>query len=342
MNMKHTTTLLAAAATLAMLAFAGAPAYATDDTAAQVNQSITQNQSQTGDILWVNLQFDQDQNAATIQDNACTNATGNVGANVTAGNGNQQANVALIDAHSPTYNFSGNYTQATSGEGLVLSGVDNASIGAKAFEFASGDVNANVAAGVWNQQGNAMFVAADDTLGTQTIYAKQDDDVTGCAVCGLNNAHFTGNAFNHSSGSINANVASGDLNKQLNMMTIAANGGNSNVSMTQSSFAHLYLVAGLNTALIDSNAFDHATGNVNANLASGTGNEQMNRSNIDNSNTGDTTTIDQDLGFTFDCISGGNVANIAQNAFANAAGQIGVNTTAGYENQQANALSVSH
>ncbi len=103
------------------------------------------------------------------------------------------------------------------------------------------------------------------------------------------------------------------------------------------------MVDGLNTALINDNAFNHATGNINANVASGTGNEQMNRSNVTVCECGgDTTTIDQSLGFTFDDISGGNVANIAGNAFQNASGQIGVNNAAGYENQQANGLSVSH
>ncbi len=344
--MKRFSTLLAAAATLGLFSSVAAPAFAQQAPPAQVNQTIDQESNQTGNqnyIPGVNIQLDQDSNAANIQDSAFMNASGNIGANVTAGNGNQQANVALLDRQSPTYNFSGDYTQVGSGQGLILSGLEQASIGANAFAFASGDVNANVAAGVWNQQGNAMFVAADDTLKGQTIDMFQGDFFSGCAVCGLNNAHITGHAFDHSTGSINANVASGDLNKQLNVMTISYNGGNQNVTMDQDSFAHLYLVDGLNTALINDNAFAHATGNINANVASGTGNEQMNRSNIDGSdNTGDTTTIDQSMGDAFDVISGGNVANIAQNAFANASGQIGVNVGAGYANQQANALSVSH
>ncbi len=230
MNMTRIKNILAAAAAFGLLSAVAAPAFAQT---AQVNQTIDQEQNQNGDFFGVNLQFDQDQNQANIQDNAFTNASGNVGANVTSGNGNQQANIALIDKASPTYNFSGSYSQETSGEGLVLSGVDHASVTAAAFEYASGDVNANVAAGVWNQQGNAMFVAGDDTLKGQTINMSQGDYVTGCAVCGLNTANINAHAFDHASGSVNVNVASGDINKQLNSMAISADGGNQNITMDQ-------------------------------------------------------------------------------------------------------------
>jgi hypothetical protein len=334
--MKRIKTILAAAATLALISALAAPAYADP---VQVNQTIQQQQG--GREL--NLQIDSDGNNANIQDSAFMNATGNVGANVSAGDGNQQSNVALIDRQSPTYNFSGDYEQGIVAEGSIVSGLEHASISGNAFEYASGDVNANVASGLWNQQGNAMFVAADDTLKGQTVGMTQDNTISGCAVCGLNNAHVNGNAFDHSTGSVNANVAAGDMNQQLNSMAITADSGKQNVDMEQVSLMHLYLVDGLNDAIINDNAFSHATGNLGVNVASGAGNQQENRSNIDNGDDqGDTTTIGQFGGASFTMISGGNVANIAGNAFENASGQIGVNDTAGYANQQANALSVSH
>lgn len=335
--MKRINTILSAATAVALLASFAAPAYAAAP--AQVNQTI--HQAQAGDSL--NLQIDQDGNNANIQDSAFMNATGNVGANVTAGDGNQQSNVAVVDAQSPTYNFSGDYRQLVAGQGSIVSGLEHASIAGNAFDYASGDVDANVASGMWNQQGNAMFVAADDTLQGQTIDMYQVNAITGCAVCGLNNAHVAGHAFDHSTGSVNANVSAGDLNQQLNSMTISYNGGNQNVDMEQATVLNLYLVDGLNSAIIDDNAFNHATGNVNVNVAAGTGDQQENRSNVTTCECGsDTTTIGQIGAASFNLISGGNVANIAGNAFENASGQIGVNDTAGYANQQANAMSVSH
>lgn len=338
--MKNINRIPALAAALALLA-SSAPLFA-QAAAEPVNQTISQTQSGTGPFVGVNLQIAQLGNQANIQDNAFANASGNVGANVSAGNGNQQANVALVDAHSPAYVFSGDYEQSTSGEGTLFSGLEHASISGSAFAYSSGQVSANVAAGTWNQQGNAAMVAADDILNGTTVTMKQTDAFTGCGTCGLNSANVSGNAFDHSSGSIQANVAAGDLNHQLNQMMIEAGSTGDNTSMSQVSFAHLFVVNGLNTALITDSAFDHATGNIGVNVASGTGNMQMNSTDVEGWNAGGTVGIDQQNGLSLDVISGLNVANLAGNAFQNASGQIGVNTAAGYVNQQANALSVSH
>jgi hypothetical protein len=101
--------------------------------------------------------------------------------------------------------------------------------------------------------------------------------------------------------------------------------------------------SGHQLALIDDNAFNHATGNLGVNVTAGNGNQQLNRMEVLtlDSNGSNTSAIDQEQnGSTSFTNSDDNVANIAQNAFANASGNIGVNLAAGNGNQQANIMTV--
>ncbi len=344
--MTHFAKGLAVAAAIVLMASAAKPAFAQTQPADQ-----TINQSQSGDgknPFGVNLQFAQHGNASDIDTSAFQNASGNVGVNLTAGNGNQQVNVALVDAHSPTYAFSGDYEQFSGGEGTIVSGAEQASITDQAFEYANGQIGANVASGIWNQQGNAVFVVADDTLSSDNVTMKQTDVFTGCAVCGLNipfigpgGANVSGHAFDHASGDVEVNVAAGDINHQLNSLTVAYGGGDENVTMQQGAFGHLYLVSGLNAGVIQNNAFAHANGNIEVNVASGSSNQQMNHTHVQTCGCeGGSQTIGQEDDASFTHISGLNFSVITDNAFQNASGQIGVNTAGGDLNQQANALSV--
>ena len=172
--MKNIAKGFAAAAALTLVMAAAVPAYAGTQPA---NQTIDQNQDGFGGNgpFGVNLAFFQFGNEATIDTSAFENASGNINANVTAGNGNQQVNLALVDAHSPTYAFSGDYEQVAAFEGTVFSGAEKATITDNAFAYAAGQMGVNVASGIWNQQGNAAFIVKDDTLSGATVYMSQTD-----------------------------------------------------------------------------------------------------------------------------------------------------------------------
>jgi|SRR5579884_1014876 len=344
--MKNLAKGLAIAAALTFVTAAAMPAYAGTSAA---NQTINQQAgAPDGGPFGVNLQTLQYGNAADIETSAFQNASGNIGVNVSAGNFNQQANLAHVDANSPTYAFSGDYEQSSEFEGTFISGAEHASITDQAFQYAAGEIGANVAAGIWNQQGNAAFIVADDTLSKDNVYMSQTDAFTGCAVCGLNipflsnfGASASGHAFDHASGDIGANIAAGDINHQLNSLTVAYGGGNENVTMEQTGLGHLYLISGLNQGIVEDNAFAHASGNIGLNIAAGSSNEQMNHAHVQSCGCeGGSQTIDQDNDASLTYISGYNFADITGNAFQNASGQIGVNVAGGDVNQQANALSV--
>jgi hypothetical protein len=345
------TKLLAAASALALTCSICAPALADSTSTQAANQTINQSQYGLGNgPFGVNLSLFDFGNQASIDTNAFENASGNIGVNLSAGNGNQQANVALVDTNSPTYAFSGDYEQSVLGEGTIVSGAESSAITDHAFDYASGRIAVNAAAGVWNQQGNAAFIVADDTLGKDNVYMSQSDAFTGCLACGLNTpivgdlgASISGHAFDHSSGAIAANVAAGDINHQLNTLTVAYGGSNENATLDQSAFGHLYLLAGLNGAQIEDNAFSHASGNIEANVAAGSSNEQMNYTHVQSCGCeGGKTTIGQSDDLSLEVISGGNFADLTGNAFQNASGQIGANVAGGDVNQQANSLSVFH
>ncbi len=173
-------------------------------------------------------------NTADVQDFAFQNASGNIGANVAAGNGNQQQNNAFIDYEDPTFAFSGNYTQDTHNTDYSGSTGQYASITAHAFEYATGNVNTNVAAGNGNQQSNSSFLVADDSLSSEIISGEQTSGDNTCDNCDGQQAYINGHAFDHSSGDVGANVASGNANQQLNSMTIASTNAAQNNSFEQS------------------------------------------------------------------------------------------------------------
>jgi hypothetical protein len=128
-------------------------------------------------------------------------------------------------------------------------------------------------------------------------------------------------------------------------MTIASSNAAQNNSFSQFSGdlgSNEWDSSGHQLALINDNAFAHATGNLGINVAAGNGNQQLNRAEIltDDSNGANSSTIVQFQSGASFSDSDDNTANIAQNAFANASGNIGVNVAAGNGNQQANLLTV--
>jgi len=261
--------IIAASASFAFIAAMCGPAFAT----APVNQTVGQINVLSGNGGGGN-------NTAAAVDNAFQHATGNIGANIAAGDSNQQANSAFIDGGSPTYAYTGNFSQVTLGAASVFSGGNKATVQNYAFQHASGNVGANIASGAQNMQNNALAVLENSTSVKDTV--DQGQAFTISFASGGNNAEVMDDAFQHASGNIGLNLASGSLNQQSNSAVVtlsaAPDADLSGVSSTigQLSAVTVNILSGGNNADVRNNAFQHASGNIGANVASGIGNQQAN------------------------------------------------------------------
>jgi len=119
-------------------------------------------------------------NSATVSGNALSNASGNIGLNVTAGDNNQQANAAAFSAADASFVFGSSdaevfATQAAVGNRTNYLGNTNAaSISGNALTNASGNIGANVSAGNNNQQKNDLAASvAVARMATATVQANQ-------------------------------------------------------------------------------------------------------------------------------------------------------------------------
>jgi hypothetical protein len=193
-------------------------------------------------------------NNSSISGNAGEKSSGNVGANVAAGDDNVQANAAALSASSAasTSGMGGDWNgggssagemadaeafadQSAAFNGTANFGTSNsASIGGNAFENASGNIGVNVASGDDNEQLNGLAAATTDdnvyaTATTSTDQGSSDNHTLNTSsreFCGIelmsNNASLSGNAFEGASGNIGVNVAAGSGNLQANTLSMAA------------------------------------------------------------------------------------------------------------------------
>jgi hypothetical protein len=174
--------------------------------------------------------------AADLNGNALQGAQGNIGVNVGAGVGNEQANdaalsavdagkvfaTAMVDSHQ----FSA-YQYAESG---TIDTNYNASLDGSALANARGNIGVNVVAGVGNVQGNAM-AGSVNTSGRYAIATSASDQLVGANELNSDSSFFAdldvyatlgGNALSGAQGNIGVNVASGVGNAQHNGLAIAS------------------------------------------------------------------------------------------------------------------------
>ncbi|ALM51633.1 hypothetical protein [Halomonas huangheensis] len=109
-------------------------------------------------------------NNATVNGNALRGAAGNIGANVAAGDNNQQANDAALassDASTVFGQASSFSAQSASNNMHYTSGSpNNATLGGNALRGASGNIGVNVAAGMGNAQHNSLAAAVNTASGS--------------------------------------------------------------------------------------------------------------------------------------------------------------------------------
>lgn len=195
-------------------------------------------------------------NNSSISGSVGQGSSGNVGANVAAGDNNSQSNAAALSAsvsgsstgNQPSDDWTGGGGSKSGSAGemadaeafadqsvafntTVNLGTDNnASVSGSAFQGASGNIGVNVASGDDNEQLNGLAAATTDdnvyaTATATTDQQSQNNKTFNGPFCDentSNNASLSGSAFQGASGNIGVNVAAGSGNLQANTLSMAA------------------------------------------------------------------------------------------------------------------------
>ncbi len=215
---------------------------------------------------------------AAIEDYAFAGASGNVGANVASGNANQQSNAAFVGTNGEGMVVISGTSQSNGGNHVWESEHNHASVHDNAFNMASGNIGANVAAGNGNQQANSLYLNTASTENVAIAVAFQRNGGNHVMDSGRQRAGIYDHAFGGASGNIGVNVAAGNLNQQSNAAVVLTdtNLATAGAGAAQSTGGSCYSYDGHNRASIEDNAFNGATGNIGANVASGNANQQSN------------------------------------------------------------------
>ncbi len=356
-----------------------------------VNSSIASNQNAGPLGGSISIGGDDD---AFLTNHVLQNASGNVNVNVAAGADNMQANnlgyaynnaghfaTSAIDNDQGTEGLYGNSARLS----LTMWSNNNAYLNDKVLQNATGNVGANVAAGEWNEQANNLSIAAaagpvaSTTTATAAIADNQASNMAfylpSVAINELGDmtASLSNHVLQNASGNVGVNVASGVQNVQANNTAIALGWGTGNGDMDadntggpataiitgeQSSGPYsLAIDAGSsNAASVTNHVLQNATGNIGANVASGTQNMQSNvlayAFNQAGSNASALSHVSQvsmgaiaaNVPVSFYCLGNlpvTNAATVSDHVLQNASGNIGLNVAAGEANMQRNTLSIA-
>ena len=315
---------------------------------------------------------------ASLSNHVLQNASGNIGANIAAGEQNMQANnlaVAFNQGGVDAYAGAGS-RQGASLMGAFTMGADNdATLSNHVLQNASGNIGVNVAAGEQNMQENSLSVAtayavypSSPTATTGSSEAQVANSQNGGVIAGSlnigsdNDAALSNHVLQNASGNISVNAAAGTQNMQADNVAVAMNMSTRSGGMANSSIANnqnagpmggslsLY---GDDDAYITHHVLQNAAGNVNVNVAAGADNMQANGLAATDNNAGKlaTAAIDNDQGtegyfgnsarlsFTR---WGSNNAYLNDQVLQNASGNVGANVAAGAWNEQANNLSMAY
>lgn len=377
---------------VAAMGFAAAPAVFAANVSASASNS--QQISGPGTVYQGNGEHDPVPVTVTttVAGNAFKNASGNVATNVASGASNNQANSTVVAdtnanggvtaSANSTQSISGGLTIATAPDVSAGSGseavkplvTNSATVGGNAFHGANGIVSASVASGIANEQSNATAAAqvtgtegptTESAHTTQTIGA--DNSITTLNTNDQDTSTLGGNAFEGTSGVVNANLAAGDADQQANATAAVdsaegnATTSSANISQVANHIASLTPVVNgepgkdENSEAASStqggNAFEKAHGAIAVNQASGNGNQQANTlsvaagagvvnagANVTQSMTSnDVSAVDAETATT----PYGLTTTVGGNAFQNASGNIGDNVATGEANQQGNSTSLT-
>jgi hypothetical protein len=195
--------------------------------------------------------------------------------------------------------------QATLANGSFGDGDNDASASGNALRGATGNIGANIAAGVGNAQANDAALSAVDgraVFGSALVFNSQataanfsTDLPSGPQDQLFNDASVEDNVLRDATGNIGLNVAAGAGNAQTNAMAASVN-SSGNLSKAAADSEQLTLFNSLlascdldNTASLGDNALRAALGNIGANIAAGVGNAQHNGLSISSASCGNCT-----------------------------------------------------
>ncbi len=326
-------------------------------------------------------------NSATLSDDVLQSSHGNIGVNVAAGVQNMQGNTLAVSAATPVYPDPPTPTAASSRAhvtnhqaGGMMSGgsatsgtVNNASITDNVLQNASGNIDANVAAGAQNMQSNAMALASNVASATHgaassTIHDSQRSGPgASFSLIGYDHASVTDNVLQNASGNIGLNVASGIDNLQANDLALAYDSAGTVAKAVidtdqggqeRWSVPPRFSLAGLwyNGAMVAGNVMQFVTGNVGLNVAAGDFNTQSNALAISTAAATESSTThasaliaDSQRSNGAWCwipsIAGGfytaNDAGLSANVLQDASGNINANAAAGLQNTQDNNTAIA-
>jgi hypothetical protein len=284
-------------------------------------------------------------NSATVDGNAMSNVSGNIGLNVAAGETNQQANAAALATSDASFLFGSVdaeivAVQAVYDNDILYQGNTNiASITGDAFSNASGNVGVNITSGNSNQQKNDLAISVGVArMSTATVSVDQsnhnnttvnrpiDEEIVvrvpvtlGFSATGQyagivdqngdtypdlwdGDTHPNGNQIGHLDlddevqGASDRPVSSG-LNANGNPNGDLSEGGalgfneQGDIALSGSVTGFIPVVqrislATTNTSHLGDNAFSGAAGNIGVNISSGTNNQQYNGLAISNTQAG--------------------------------------------------------
>lgn len=211
----------------------------------------------TQDNFGNQVENNETKNTASI-DGSLNGATGNVGANVAAGDNNQQANAAAIatadalfvfgQALGQSANASVSVTQKAHDNDLTNYGNPNSASISGSGNGAQGNVGMNVVSGNFNQQKNDLAIASSEQATTATASV---------------------NVLQESTGNVTANNV-GDVYEVAGGL----NGVSTGMGMFPPPMNRPQTPVVNNASISDS--LNNASGNVGVNVASGGGNQQSN------------------------------------------------------------------
>lgn len=122
-------------------------------------------------------------NSATVSGSVLSNAAGNIGVNVTAGDNNQQANAAAISAADASFVFGSTdaeafaYQHAEHNHTMNIGQTNMAGAGDDVGMSAAGNIGMNFSAGSSNQQKNDLAIATGTSrVATATVSVAQQND----------------------------------------------------------------------------------------------------------------------------------------------------------------------
>ena len=268
--------------------------------------SHVRNEQLTGLIGAVTLGADND---ATLGNHVLQHASGNIGANVAAGEQNMQSNALAVSTaqaaypNAPTPTTGSSRASVHNAQGGPIMGgtlsvfADNdAALKNHVLQDASGNIGVNAAAGEQNMQANNTALAIGLTTKAFGVAAARVENrqnlgmyAGSFTVFGDNDASLANHVLQNATGNIGVNVASGADNMQANNLAYAYNNAGARARAAidndqgvegTGGFGNSarFSISGLSSdaAHLRNHVLQDASGNIGVNVAAGELNEQGN------------------------------------------------------------------